>query len=109
VYTYVFTWPSPFRDGVLGACHALDIPFVFGTHTLPSLRSLAGGPEADGLAARVQDAWIAFARSGRPGHAGVGEWPAYEPTRRRTMLLGAECAVVDAPYEAERRFWETVG
>jgi para-nitrobenzyl esterase len=110
VYAYLFTWPSPFRDGILGACHALDIPFVFGTHTLPTLRPLAGsGPDADAVAARVQDAWIAFARSGRPGHAGIGEWPAYEPARRRTMLLGAECAVVDAPYEAERRFWETVG
>jgi para-nitrobenzyl esterase len=28
-FSYLFTWRSPALGGKLGACHALDIPFVF--------------------------------------------------------------------------------
>lgn len=59
------------------------------------------------LAHQMQDAWIAFARGGDPNHAGLPDWPRYTPTRRATMLLGRECGVADAPYEAERAFWQT--
>ena len=33
-YVYLFGWESPYADGTLGACHGLEIPFVFGTHRL---------------------------------------------------------------------------
>src|SRR5690606_12140582 len=29
-YNYLFTWESPARRGAFGACHALEMPFVFG-------------------------------------------------------------------------------
>ena len=107
VYAYLFTWPSPFLEGVLGACHALEIPFVFGTLDNPMLARFAGsGAAAERLAAQMQDAWIHFAHSGRPAHVHLGDWPAYEPTRRATMILGRESHLDDAPYEEERRFWE---
>jgi len=107
VYAYLFTWSSPFADGALGACHALDIPFVFGTLDEPRIAPFAGdGPDAQRLAYQMQDAWIAFARGGDPNHDGLPNWPRYERTRRSTMLLGRECGVVDAPYEAERAFWD---
>jgi len=57
---------------------------------------------------RIQDAWIAFARTGRPGHVGIGDWPAYDAVRRRTMILDRQCRVEAAPREAERRFWESL-
>jgi para-nitrobenzyl esterase len=53
----------------------------------------------------MQDAWIAFARSGRPGHEGLPDWPAYDATRRATLVLGRDCRVEDGPFEDERRFW----
>lgn len=110
VYAFLFTWASPYLDGRLGACHALDIPFVFGTLDNPRIAPFAGsGPDAQRLAHQMQDAWIAFARDGDPSHAGLPGWPRYEHTRRATMLLGRECGVVEAPYEEERAFWETVG
>lgn len=28
-FSYLFTWPSPAMEGRYGACHALEIPFVF--------------------------------------------------------------------------------
>jgi para-nitrobenzyl esterase len=54
----------------------------------------------------MQDAWLAFARSGRPNAAGLPEWPAYAPTRRATMILSDRPRVVDAPQEAERAVWD---
>jgi len=54
------------------------------------------------------DAWLAFARSGCPGHAGLpgGSWPAYEPERRATMRLGPETVCDHAPADAERAVWD---
>jgi para-nitrobenzyl esterase len=106
-YAYSFTWESPYRGGILGAAHALDIPFVFGTQDRPELAGFTGGgPAARVLAERMQDAWLAFARTGDPAHPGLPAWPAYDGDRRATMLLGARCEVVDAPQEAERRLWD---
>ena len=31
-FGYTLDWKSPMHDGALGSCHALDIPFAFGTH-----------------------------------------------------------------------------
>jgi para-nitrobenzyl esterase len=108
-YAYLFTWPSPALGGLLGSCHALDLPFVFGTLGHPMFRPFAGkGPEARALAERMQDAWIAFARTGRPDHAGLPEWPGYDVSSRRTMILDRRCRVEVAPREAERAFWDRV-
>ena len=106
VFSYLFTHQSVALGGLLGACHAIDLPFVFGTQELEAMKALAGeGPAVDALAEHVMDAWIAFAKTGNPGHEGLPAWPAYEPMRRATMLLGPECTVVDAPLERERAFW----
>ncbi len=106
---YLFDWPSPLMGG-LGACHALDIPFTFGTLDLPGMREFAGdGPAARVLAGHVMDAWCGFASHGDPSHPGIGSWPRYDRERRATMRLGEKCGVVDAPYEAERALFETLG
>ena len=107
-YAYLFTWSSPFMGGALGACHALELPFVFGTLGHPMLRPFAGkGPAAEALAARIQDAWIAFAHRGDPSHEGIGRWPAYDAGTRPTMILDGECRVEAAPREPERAVWDT--
>jgi carboxylesterase type B len=108
-YAYLFTWPSPAMGGLFGACHALELPFLFGTLEHPLFRPFTGkGPEARALAARIQDAWIAFARTGRPGHPDLGDWPAYDAAGRRTMILDRRCRVEAAPREAERAFWDSL-
>jgi para-nitrobenzyl esterase len=107
-FAYLFTWRSPFAGSAFGACHALELPFVFGNLGHPLLRAFAGsGPDAAALAQRIQDAWIAFARSGNPSHPGLGDWPAYDRKQRATMILGRECRVEQAPREEERSFWDT--
>jgi para-nitrobenzyl esterase len=109
-WVYLFERGTQALDGNLGACHALDIPFVFGMQGHPSLRWLIGDdPGASVLAERMQDAWLAFARCGDPGHPGLPCWPAYDGGRRATLLLGDSIRVSDAPQEAERSFWDRLG
>ena len=105
-YAYLFTWRSPAWDGRLGAGHVVDVPFVFGTLDAPDSQDFvpAGSPVGR-LSEQMQDAWIAFARTGSPQTPELSGWEPYAPTRRSTMLLGTTCGPVDAPYEAERRFW----
>ena len=42
-YCYLFTWESPAFGGILGSCHALDLPFVFGTVHNPAVQTFSGG------------------------------------------------------------------
>jgi para-nitrobenzyl esterase len=108
-FAYLFDWPSPVLGGVIGAGHLVEVPFVFGTHRQPSVRSFAGeGAEADLLSTRMQDAWLAFARTGEPGHAGLPDWSCYDGKQRATMRLGAECRTENAPLEAERAVWDAL-
>jgi len=109
VYTYLFTWVCPLMEGFLGACHAIDLAFVFGTLASPTIAGFSGtGPEAAALSERVRDAWVRFARTGNPGHPGLPFWPAYDATSRATMLLGRECTLEERPREAERRVWDAI-
>jgi para-nitrobenzyl esterase len=101
VYSYLFTWTSPALGGALGACHALDLGFVFGTYDDVFCGK---GAEADRLSRNMQDGWIAFARTGDPSCEGLGTWPRYGEGRS-TMILGKECFVKEAPYDDERRAW----
>jgi para-nitrobenzyl esterase len=113
-YMYLFTWESPLANGhggSLGACHALDLPFTFGALDAEKTRAFAGsGPPAAeaarALSNRMMDAWLAFARTGNPSHAELGEWPPYDALRRTTMLLGEKCGPIDAPMERERAVWD---
>ncbi len=103
-YNYLFTWKSPVMGGALGACHALEIGFVFGGYDDLFCGS---GPDADKLSECIQEAWIAFARTGNPSCKAIGEWPVYGKNRA-TMMLGKPCHVEEAPYEEERSYWEKI-
>jgi para-nitrobenzyl esterase len=104
-YSYLFTWKSPAMNGAFGACHGLEISFVFGT--LNDMFS-GTGPEADKLAKCIQDAWLAFAHTGDPSCESIGKWPVYGD-KRMTMILGKNYHVEAAPYEEERQAWEKTG
>jgi para-nitrobenzyl esterase len=101
-YNYLFTWKSPILGGTLGACHSLDIGFVFGTH-VPEFHG--SGPVVDRLSDDMQDAWLAFARTGNPSCEGLGDWLPYGQNRT-TMIFGEKTGLEDAPYDGERRAWE---
>ncbi len=118
-YCYLFTWESPVFGGYLGSCHALEIPFVFGTVHIPGVQPFSGGgDDAFRLSAAMRRAWVAFARSGSPGDPGpggsglgsheepvlsgkgAGEWTGWEPHRRPTMVFG--------PWPGDSGLWRQV-
>lgn len=100
-WMYLFTWPSPMEGGALRACHALDLPFTFGTLGAPGMAAFAGsGPAAEQLSATLRAAWTGFARDGDPSPPGL-PWPRYDARRRATLELGAICRVLEAPLDGE--------
>jgi len=70
VYLYELAWEVPGANGLLGACHGLDLPLLFGTFEA-SLGSLLFGPEptkkAYAAAAQLRETWTTFAATGTPG------------------------------------------
>ncbi|WP_034590390.1 carboxylesterase/lipase family protein [Hamadaea tsunoensis] len=102
-YLYELAWGAPGLGGVLGACHGLDVPLVFGNLTGSRPAMLIGdgpGAAAVELSARMRAAWTAFAAGGDPG------WPAYESEGRLTRIWDAEPVVAAYPEEGSRRIWQ---
>jgi para-nitrobenzyl esterase len=109
-YVYLFTHASPARRGALGSCHALELPFVFGTLNAPTQDRFAGtGPDVERLSRDMMDAWLAFARTGNPAATAVGAWSAYDDTRRPTMVFDTKFSrQQDDPFGDERRALEAL-
>lgn len=98
-HVYELTWPAPGMGGVLGACHGLDVPLVFGTLTAGQPAMLIGepGPEAESLSAQLRRAWVDFATTGHPG------WPTFAAGEAR--VFDAEPRTVDYPERASLEQW----
>jgi para-nitrobenzyl esterase len=98
VYQYSFDFaPSP-----LGAAHAAEIAFVFSNASAnPNAR-----PGAEAVEDAMSDAWLAFARTGDPNHAGLPVWPRYDTASRAVMVFDAPTRMVNDPRSAERRIWD---
>jgi para-nitrobenzyl esterase len=107
VYHYYFTWRSPVRDGKLRSFHTVEIPFVF--DNVDAASSMTGkGADRQPLADRMSAAWVAFARTGNPNHAGLPKWEAYDTQRRATMIFDKECRAVDDPHGVEQRLLKSI-
>jgi para-nitrobenzyl esterase len=106
-YVYLFTLKSPMLDGKLGAPHAMDIPFIFGTLDKPNAALYSGeGDAVNALSEKMMDAWIAFIRSGDPNHSNIPEWPTYDIDKRSTMIFGEEVKIEEKPFDEERAAWD---
>lgn len=92
VYSYMFTYESPVMDGVGMAWHCAEIPYVFNNVDLVDTAT-GGGQAAHALADNMSQAWINFARSGNPNHAGLPEWPTFTRDGGATMIFDSTCAV----------------
>ncbi|MFJ1747760.1 carboxylesterase/lipase family protein [Streptomyces sp. NPDC088116] len=103
VHLYELIWEAPAMGGVLGACHALDVPLVFGNLTGGLADMVIGEnppPEAEILSTEFRTAWTDFASGRAPG------WPAYDAQRRLARVFGRETADVSYPEETSRRLWQ---
>ena len=92
---YEFDWRSTALGGRLGACHALELPFVFDTlATCTGPKGIAGEAPPQALADRVHGLWVGFARDG------FLPWPAYDAASRLVYSLARGEAGPDAEMPA---------
>jgi para-nitrobenzyl esterase len=100
-FVYEFLWPSPQFDGRLGACHALEVGFVFDNLDDPLGEPFTGSAPPQALADEMHGAWVSFVKTGSPGWAPYG-------TARTVRQFNEVSATVDDPAAAQRLVWEGV-
>ncbi|MBX6768501.1 MAG: carboxylesterase/lipase family protein, partial [Actinomadura rubrobrunea] len=81
-WMYEFAWRSPLPG--LGACHALEIGFVFDTLRGAGDSPLTGPNPPQRLADAMHRAWVDFAAHGDPG------WEPYDAETRRVRVFDGE-------------------
>ncbi|WP_167478060.1 carboxylesterase/lipase family protein [Nocardia arthritidis] len=87
-FVYEFAWPSGI-DGI-GACHVLELPFVF--DTLAVAHKFTGPNPPQRLADEMHAAWVEFAKHGDPG------WAPFETGTRSVFTFeGPRSHLVDDP------------
>jgi para-nitrobenzyl esterase len=101
-WMYRFDHPEPQDNHRFGACHAVEIPFVFDTATREELRPLIGDAPTQAVADQTHRVWVDFITRGDPG------WAEYDTTRRTTGLLSATVTPTDDPDAAERVLWDGI-
>ena len=104
-YMYLFTYRSTSSYKNYGACHGMELPFVFGViDDLDVIVFTGRDTHREALTNQVQQAWVNFARNGDPSQPGLA-WPRYKEKTRTTMELGLTSRVVNDPGSAERKLW----
>src|SRR5699024_4859009 len=104
-FAYRFDYAPPVLHWLgLGATHASELLAVFGygDSAAGRLLTLPGG--RGGLAAvtaDIQDRWLGFARTGRPGP----DWPHYSAERRITRIFDTVPATAHDPHRVRRLAW----
>jgi para-nitrobenzyl esterase len=88
VYMYRFDYTTPAMGGILGAAHGVDLPFALNNYTYTPM---AGDrPENATMARKVSEAFVRFAHTGDPNHAGIPEWKPYTEEQRATLIFDVD-------------------
>jgi para-nitrobenzyl esterase len=101
--TYLYELTAQAPAGPYGACHALDVPLVFGSYGEGIGAVITGlEPPADfvALGDLMRREWVGFAGGGRPG------WSPYGTEHRTTRVYDLQPEVRSYPEEASMRLWE---
>lgn len=106
-YMYRFNWQTPGFNGKYGCPHGAEIVFVTGD---PSHMDVLthNTPEAQALAAKVNAAWVAFAKTGDPNTAGLPHWEPYTTDTRAVMFLDNQSTLVKDPEADVRKLWDEI-
>ena len=75
-YGYLFNEPSPVLDGKLGAYHASELPYVFGSATKKIIKNFCS-KEALKISNFFQVSWTQFAKTGSPS-SDLMRWDTYD-------------------------------
>ena len=100
--SFVYYWTCPSAIGNIGACHAVELAYVFNNLD----QTIYTGDNVDpDFAAAVQTMWINFAKTGDPSTT-EHPWPAYDGERRTSMVLGERIHTEDGLLEQQRALIE---
>ena len=95
-YQFQFSRVAPGREAV-GAAHASELPYVFGTLSIAGREGSAGkggAPKYDATDAAVstqmQQYWTNFAKTGNPNGGTLPQWPKFDPAARTYMDFTAQ-------------------
>ncbi len=116
VWMYHFTRvpPTPWGEA-LGAHHAAELVYVFGTLTtsdVPGERPLGLSPLGDytevdtGLSETMRAYWMRFAATGDPNGPGLPAWPAWGPASDRYLELGVDVSAGDGLHVEGAKLWD---
>jgi para-nitrobenzyl esterase len=104
VYFYQLYWNTPVDGGKWLSPHASEIGMVF--DNVAKSESMSGiGEEQQKIADMMSEAWLAFARTGNPNHAGLPAWPQYNNEERPVMLFDLTPQVVNDPHGPQRKIF----
>ncbi len=102
-YIYLWAFASSGFDGKFGAVHGVDVAATFNDY-----RDGIGGTGAEltrALWSRFSHTWVTMARNANPNNAKIPDWPAYDATKRATMIFDKEVRVENDPRGEIRKFW----
>jgi para-nitrobenzyl esterase len=101
-WTYRFDYPAPADNHRFGACHGVEVPFVFDTISDEDLHPLIGDTPSQAVADQAHKAWVDFITHGDPG------WAAYNTASRTTGLISDHINAIGDPAASERVCWDGI-
>jgi para-nitrobenzyl esterase len=102
-YMYLWAYESPGFGGKFGAVHGTDVSASFNNYQNGIGGS--GSPQQRALWAKFASAWVAHAKTGNPNSPKIPNWPAYDSTKRATMVFDNDTRVENDPRAEIRQFW----
>jgi para-nitrobenzyl esterase len=107
-YLYRLDWETPVLEGKLISPHGLEMPFVFDNVEGGGIALTGGGEEAQKMADKLSETWIAFAATGDPNtpKSGLPRWDPYDMDKRPTMILDTKSRLEFDPLKEQRLIFE---
>lgn len=96
---FMYYWQEPSQIIFRGACHAVELAYVFG-NTDETIYT--GGPADKELSDRIMNIWTEFAKTGNPSTEDL-EWTEFDEVSRATMVLRKEPKLKSDLLKRQRR------
>ena len=108
VYYYRFDFDKHRFPHMIGAAHAVEIPFVFDSMDRPPASIVASKKQAEKAKPLVDDMmgyWTNFAKTGDPNGGSLLPWPKYNTTDKQRMYLNLSPKVQATDNVDKCEFW----
>ena len=95
--TYLYQFRYGGEDELIGACHGIDLFYIFGNF---ELGMIAGKKVNNELSSTIQNMWINFAKTGNPSTP-EHTWEQYDNDKKKMMVLDEKIEMVEN-YKSEQ-------